>query len=243
MRSRDANFSQTDWSMIGRLNGTDEAAAADALERLVRRYWPAVYAFIRRTGRDVHQASDLTQAFVADVVLRRGLIHGADPARGRFRHLLQAALRNFLNETERHRLRHKRTPVGSRLVGLDGSIEPVSTADADSPEHAFDAAWCRTLVQGVLQRVQEECKRDALGVHWAVFEARVVQPVLHGTEPVPFEEISRRLGLSGAAQAANLLVTIKRRFLRALRAEIAATVSDDGQVDAELADILRHIDG
>ena len=229
--------------MIGRLNGTDEAAAAEALERLVRRYWPAVYAYIRRTGRDVHQASDLTQAFVAEVVLHRGLLHGADPARGRLRHLLSAALRNFLCEAQRHRARLKRVPVGNRLVGLEDAAEPPSTGDADSPERAFDAAWCRSLVHSVLQRVQEECTRDELIVHWAVFEARVVQPVLHGAEPTPYEEISRRLGLGSPAQAANLLLTVKRRFQRALRVEIAATVSDPGEVDAELADILRHIDG
>ena len=38
--------------MIAQATEADEQVAGDALEQLVRRYWAAVYAYIRRTGRD-----------------------------------------------------------------------------------------------------------------------------------------------------------------------------------------------
>lgn len=243
MAAKDSHFSQTDWSMVGRLTGADEVAARDALERLVRRYWPAVYAFVRRTGRDVHEASDLTQAFVADIVLGRRLIHGADPARGRLRHLLLGALRNFLHEVHRHQGRLKRSPAGAALVSLDAVAPPTEAGKEATPDEAFDAAWCRTLVQVVLSRVQAECRRDGLDMHWAVFEARVARPVLHATVPIEYETLAGELGLSSAAHAANLLVTVKRRFVRALRREIAETVGDETQVEAELVEVLRRAGG
>ncbi len=57
--------------MIAQVAQRDQEAAADALERLVRRYWSAVYAYVRRSGRDVHEAADLTQGFVCDIIISR----------------------------------------------------------------------------------------------------------------------------------------------------------------------------
>ena len=57
--------------MIAEAGQLDEEAAAAALDQLVRRYWPAVYAYIRRCGRNVHEAADLTQGLVCDVMISR----------------------------------------------------------------------------------------------------------------------------------------------------------------------------
>jgi RNA polymerase sigma-70 factor (ECF subfamily) len=238
---RNSHFSQTDWSMIGRLAGDDQAGASEALDRLLRRYWPAVYSYIRRSGRDVHEAADLTQSFVSDVLIRRGLLQGADRAKGRFRNLLLESLRNYLREAHRTHTRRKRAPKGGVVLGLD--ISRAAPEDGEqSPEGAFDAAWFRTMVQSVFQSVREQCLRDGLHVHWSVFEARIVQPALHGAKPIPFDSIAAALGLGGASHACNLLITVRRRFAKALRAEIASTLDDPARVDDELAELLALID-
>ncbi|MHC4320573.1 MAG: hypothetical protein ACYS1B_18800 [Planctomycetota bacterium] len=41
MQLTDSGSSQTDWSMITDVARRDERVAADAMERLVRRYWSA----------------------------------------------------------------------------------------------------------------------------------------------------------------------------------------------------------
>lgn len=229
--------------MIGRVTSPDAMVAQDALERLVRRYWPAVYAFVRRTGRDVHESSDVAQAFVAEVVLRRHLIQSADRSKGRFRHLLLRSLRNFLHEQHRFDTRRKRAPEASTIIALDSIAEPSAVPEADSPDAAFDHAWCRTLVQVVLHKVQEECQREGLEVHWQVFEARVVRPVLHGTVPTEYRQLAQELDLPSATHAANLLVTVKRRFARALRREIADTVAHPDEIEPEVRDVLRVLEG
>lgn len=227
--------------MIGKLSTGDDALAQQAFDSLVRRYWPAVYAFIRRTGRSVHESLDLTQAFVADVLMDRKLIHGADRSRGRFRSLLLTAVGNFLREAHRRETRLKRSPREGHMLQLDAVSELASGAEGETPESAFQSAWCRTLVQTVLQRVREECRRDGLLKHWRVFEGRVVQPLLLGTQPVSFDALVRELGLQGPAQAANLQVTVKRRFAAALRAEVASTVGNPEEVDEELREFLRLV--
>jgi len=228
--------------MLGRLNAGDRAVAAEAQERLLRRYWPAIYAFIRGTGRDVHETTDLTQAFVSEVILGRELLQRADPARGRFRQLLLASVRNFLNEQHRSAASTRRRPPSRQIISFGQSADALPTPDPSaSPEEAFDRAWSRTVVHSVLGRVREECIHDGFEVHWAVFEARVVNPALHGAVPIEYLVLTRELDLPSVAHAANMLVTVKRRFVAALRREIAPTVDDPAEIDHEIVEVLRRL--
>ena len=106
--------SHTDWSMIADAAQVDEKAAAAALDQLVRRYWSAVYAYIRKCGSSVHEAADLTQGFVCDVMIARRLCAAADPDRGRFRTLLLSSLRNYLQQEHRRELRVRSSQGGAR---------------------------------------------------------------------------------------------------------------------------------
>lgn len=239
---RDPSLSRTDWSLLGHLTSGDEQREAAALDRLVRRYWTAVYAYIRQTGRDVHQATDLTQAFVADVLLGRRLMHSADRNKGRFRSYLLHSLENFLREQHRHETRTKRRPARGAVVGLEEQEVAALGAQARTPDEAFEAAWCRELVSRVLRQVADGCRRDGLDVHWAVFDARVIQPMLKGSSPTDYATLASIHDLPSPAHAANLLVTVKRRFAQALRAEIARTVRDPQDVDDELRELLRLLD-
>jgi hypothetical protein len=81
--STEAGSSHTNWALIFDAARGDDLPATTALEILARRYWPALYAFIRSSGKDVHEAADLTQGFVCDVMLSRNLFYHADPGSGR----------------------------------------------------------------------------------------------------------------------------------------------------------------
>jgi hypothetical protein len=51
-----------------------------------------------------------------------------------------------------------------------------------------------------------------------------------------------RLELADAAQAANMMITVKRRFVHALVQEIARTVGDPMRVEDELRDLVRDLE-
>jgi RNA polymerase sigma-70 factor (ECF subfamily) len=240
--SSSSSSSRTNWALIHDAARGDPLPASEAMEKLVRRYWPAVYAFIRRSGRDVHEASDLTQAFVCDVLLGRTLLSAANPHRGRFRSLLIKSLSNYVGERHRHDTREKRSP-GSRPVTLDNAeIAARQTAWTRSPEHAFCAQWNAMLIRDVLDRVHEGCLKSGLEAHWHVFEARVVRPMLLGEPRVPYATLVKRLDLADDAQAANMMITVKRRFAQALMQEVARTVGDPMQVEDELRDLVRDLE-
>jgi DNA-directed RNA polymerase specialized sigma24 family protein len=239
----DSGASQTDWSMISEVAKHDEPAAADAMERLVRRYWSAIFAFIRRSGRDFHEAADLTQGFVCDIIISRRLCDYADPNRGRFRALLLRAIQNYLRE--RHRREQRARPAEADMKPLPLGDSDWALADAGShetPEEAFSYHWSATLVRQVLSAVRTGCEADSLDAHWAVFESRVVRPMLFNEPPTDYATLVERLELKDESQAANMMITVKRRFVRALYFEIGQTVSDPGQVEDELHELLKDLE-
>jgi DNA-directed RNA polymerase specialized sigma24 family protein len=244
--STEAGSSHTNWALIHDAARGDPlpggAGPDQAMEQLVRRYWPSVFAYIRKTGRDVHEASDLTQGFVCDVLLGRQLLKSADPERGRFRALLMSTLQNYLHETHRFENRKKRSIVFRPLPLDEKALASADNADSHSPEHAFTSEWGATLVRRVLDRVRNDCVASSLDVHWAVFEARVVRPMLFSDPPLPYPHLIDRFKLKDSGQAANMMVTVKRRFVQALIDEVAATVNDPMQVEEELRDLLREVE-
>ncbi|MCZ6836672.1 MAG: hypothetical protein O7G85_12920 [Planctomycetota bacterium] len=239
----DAGSSQTNWKMIFTAKDGDDQASALALEQLARRYWPSVYAFVRSSGRDVHEAADLTQGFVCDVMLGRNLFHEADPKRGRFRTLLLRSLQNYLRERYRFANRKKRSPESGKLTSLDDShMHMTAIAPGVTPEEAFNFEWGATLVRGVLELVRRNCVADGFESHWVVFESRVVRPMLFGEKPASYQTLVERLDLDDRSQAANMLITVKRRFARTLMAETGRTLSDPARAKYEIMEILEDLE-
>lgn len=230
----------TDWSLILSASRDRGAARQTAWEEISRRYWPAIFAYVRRAGHAPEEASDLTQGFIAEVMIRRDLLGKADPARGRFRTLLRTALQNYLRQAHRDASRLKRRPEGGlrRLVSGDVALDARLAADA-TPDEAFDGQWRAVLVRAVVERERSRCELEGLGRHWQVFEARIVRPLIDGSEPVPYPALVERLGLESSAQAQNMMITIKRRFARLIRDTVAETVADPAEIRDELVALLR----
>src|SRR4029079_8997508 len=111
-------FTTTRWTLIVRAAGDPTSSQArEALAELCESYWYPVYAFVRRTGKSTEDAQDLTQAFFARVLEKRGL-RNADPERGRFRSYLLAAVRHFLANEHDREITHK-SGGGRRILPID----------------------------------------------------------------------------------------------------------------------------
>ena len=235
------SFSQTDWSLVlEAAHGRDQKMA---LERLSRRYWPAIYAFIRATGRDAHKAADLCQGFVCDVMIGRNIFETADKKRGRFRSLLLTALQNYLKQRYRYDTAKKRSPEGHPVIQLDSDVLANTVVDPNqTPEQAFVAQWSAALIRQVLARVRAGCQEDGLEPHWVVFDCRVVKPMLFGDRPTAYLELVEQLKLEDAAQAANMMITVKRRFARELLAEVAGTLVNPAHSEDELSTLLHDLE-
>jgi RNA polymerase sigma-70 factor (ECF subfamily) len=227
-------FLSTQWSLV--LAAPDDPSILDIL---LRRYLGPIYAYIRRAGQPRDRAADLTQEFVTQVLLERGLLDRADPARGRFRTFLKAALSNFLIDQHRRATARTRGPAAPILTGLP--LDEFEPNDGDDPGAAFDRQWAATVLSSTLTRLEEDCKGCGQGTHWAAFSATVLEPALRHTAPPSMDALARRLSVADSAQVSSMVQTVRRKFRRTLIQVVEQTLADPTHAPDELANLRQFL--
>jgi RNA polymerase sigma factor (sigma-70 family) len=205
-------------------------AARAALGELCAAYWPAVFQFLRREGRDEDAARELAQEFFARVLAGAGFA-GADPARGRFRSFLLGALKHFLADARKHDRRLKRAAglVPLESAGTDTAAGPEPAAPADAGDALFDRAWALAVMDRALSALVAECAAAGREEQFAALKPWIAG----GAEALTQADAAARLGMSeGAVKVA--IHRLRRRFRELVRAEIAQTLGPGDTVEAEL---------
>ena len=121
---------------------------------------------------------------------------------------------------------------------IDPSNLPQVVQGAD-PEATYNYAWMSALLDQILATVRRDCHDHGLEAHWQLFSERVVEPILSNVAASPLKVHCDRHGIEDPQKASNMIATVKRRFQSALRDRIRTTVLDEGQLDDELAEIMR----
>jgi RNA polymerase sigma-70 factor (ECF subfamily) len=230
-----SHFATTHWSVVLAAGRTDQAAAAAALERLCHEYWFPVYSFIRRKGRDAHQAEDLTQEFFARL-LEKNWLESADPDRGRFRTFLLTAVSRFLaNEQDKDRALKR--GGGQRVLSFDAQdaegrylLEPSSDL---TPEKIFEQQWAHQVLAVVLEKLQAEFDGGGRAGRFEAMKAYL----LGDRGAVSYAETAARLGLSESAVKSGIH-RLRQRYGDLLREEIAQTVESPAGIEEEIAHLL-----
>ncbi len=237
-------FCTTHWSVVlaAGKGATGDPRAQAALEILCRDYWYPIYAFVRRSGHGPHDAQDLTQEYLSRLVERRCL-EGVEPGPARFRSFLLATLKQFLVDDWRRSQARKRGG-GVTFLSLDGEAGEewyrADLAGTANPETAYEQAWANAVLARVLERLR--ARYAANPGRRAVFEA--LSPVLGWADAArsTYDALGASLGLSeGAVKVA--VHRLRKEFGRLLREEIAATVSDPAEVDAEIRRLIEVSSG
>ena len=235
-----AVFVTTRWSVVLAAGLNFSAESEQALAALCRTYWYPLYAFVRRQGRSPQDAEDLTQSFFASL-LEKKFLQAVGPEKGKFRSFLLASLKNFLaNDWDReHAI--KRGGRHSTISWDDESAEDRYLREPShdaTPEKLYERSWALTVIEGVIQQLRQEYA-DAGKIH--LFEA--LQDFLIGE--------AREEGYASAAAWLNLkegavrmsVLRMRRHFGYLLRVEIAQTVTEPGEVEAELRHLVASFAG
>ncbi|MEW6160090.1 MAG: sigma-70 family RNA polymerase sigma factor [Verrucomicrobiota bacterium] len=231
-RTGPAQFTTTHWTVILTLRQKQNSpAAAEALENLCRTYWYPLYAYLRRRGLSEHDAQDITQGFLAQL-LERGSFHSVSRDRGKFRSFLLASLNYFLADAHDKASAKKRGGC-QKVIALDAlsaeeryQLEPLDAQDA---ERLFERRWALTILDEVMRRIRSE------------FAASGRQNVLSHVEPfllgekshATYAEAAAQLGLTEGA-VKMVVLRLRQRFRELFREVIAETVSEPDEVDEEL---------
>ncbi len=224
-------FDSTQWSLVIQSQHVSSVEGRVALAELCQRYWFPLFAYVRSLGHDLHQAEDLTQGFF-ERLIEKNYVGDADPARGKFRTFLLTSLTHFLANEHDKRTALKRGGVREQLsLDLEDAerryaIEP---STSDSPATRFEEQWARWLLDRVVCQLQQNYSDSG---KTALFDN--LKQFLVGSETESAATIGGRLGISEAAVrvAAHRLRAAYRALLRA---EIASTVTDQSEVDDEIA--------
>ena len=231
----DARFQSTRWSIVLEAGHRSSPDSSEALATLCRIYWYPFYAYVRCRVRDVHEAQDLTQAFFAQL-LEKNYVAEAEPERGKFRSFLLTSFKHFLSK-EWDKAKAQKRGAGRAPISLDFSsgetrylLEP---ADELTPERIYDRQWALTLLERVLDRLNEEFVRARKR---KLFEQLKVFIAGEGA-PISYAEVAGQLGISeGAAKVAAH--RMRRRYREILREEIAQTVAEPSQVEDEIRSLF-----
>jgi RNA polymerase sigma factor (sigma-70 family) len=234
------NFALTRWSVVLAAGRSESTHARDALEELCRTYWPPIYAFIRRDGHRPEDAQDLAQEFFARL-LEKNFLESVNPAKGRFRSFLLAALKHFL-ANEWDKARAQKRGGGRQALSIDASYAETAyvfePAENLSPDKAYERRWALTLLERVLRRLREEYVDEG---KTSQFEA--LKTALTGDRgSVPYAELAKTLQTSeGAVKVA--VYRLRQRYRQLLRQEIVETVTTPDEVEDEIRALFGALEG
>jgi RNA polymerase sigma-70 factor (ECF subfamily) len=234
---RPKNFPTTLWTVVLHAGQDEPAQAQAALAQLCEGYWYPLYSFIRRRGYSPHDAQDLTQAFFAHLLEKRGLGH-VDPERGRFRTFLLASLKNFLaNDWDKANALKRgggKTILSLHQESAESRYQLEPSHDL-TPDRLFERQWALTLLDQVLAALRDEYHSEGKG---ALFEE--LKTALIG-QAGGYADMAARLGQSeGAIKAA--VHRMRHRYRELMRARIAETVGE-GDLDDEMRHLLAVLSG
>jgi RNA polymerase sigma factor (sigma-70 family) len=225
--SRASLFATTRWTLVGDAACGEDSRAMEGLASLFQIYWPPLYRYVRRSGRNEQDAEDIVQGFFAHLLEGKGLSL-VDKVRGRFRAFLLASLKNYLASEWRREHRQKRGGFITHLsidwrdaeTGL--GIEP---EDPRSPDKHFDREWAMALLDKVLDDLAAEEKEQDFG-RW--------KPVLSmSSDRISYTDIAEEFGMTeGAVRVA--VHRLRKRYRQRLQDEIARTLATDDLVEEEM---------
>ena len=222
-------FPVTRWSRVVRARETDAAARHTALDELCQTYWRPVVNFLTALGCG-QDAPDVAQDFFAGFLRRDGFNH-ANPELGRLRALLKSSVRNHFLQWRRNRAVLYRGG-GNEPESLDElTLEPAAETAAAN----YDREWALTILERALGGLRE----SYAGRNRAELFA-ALKPTLFSTGQKISDAQAAQLGFTPNALAVEQH-RARRRFADLLRAEVADTVADPREVQAELLHLLKLI--
>jgi RNA polymerase sigma-70 factor (ECF subfamily) len=230
-------FQATPWSIVVAAGATTAPRAQAALTELCRIYWRPIYAYLRRSGYDTHEAQDLTQSFFQHL-LENETLGRVSRDGGRFRSFLIGALKLCLadEQTRRHTLKRG---GGISFISTDElEAEELHELRADRgvpPDEILDARWAGVVLERALENVRLELDAEDKP---KTFE--LLSPFLAGDKPtMSYEEVAKKLGISLSAVKTQIH-RLRERFTAAVRSEVMQTVSAPHELENELRE-LRNV--
>ena len=208
-----------------------------AITDLCRRFWPAVFAYLRRTGRSANDAARLADRFMLHLTAGNFLRY-IKPEHDRFRPYLLLVVQRFLEE-EWLRDCHANGGSSREAQWFDHYSEQelarFENSVADSAEAAFLRCWALIVVERAFKRLD------------TVAEGSDKKELYYALRPHLTSGVNRRsaeLGALWLVSGTSLNLAVHRlRILygELLRDEVRETLRYEEQLDVEIGELATAI--
>lgn len=222
-----AQFQTTCWTVVHALSDADADQRQRCLEDLIQRYWPPVYAYLRRNGCSRDLAGETTQAFFSDCVLQRRLFEKAAEGKGRLSSLILHALKNYRIDV--HRADVSRGMDLRVPFDVDRLETWLSTDDVDA-DQTFQRAWIAELFNDATRITQIYFEQTGKASHWQLFESHIICPLRTGGHSPGFAALAPQMGFPSPESARAAVQVVKRKLQEVFMASWSHSA---GQLDGQ----------
>jgi DNA-directed RNA polymerase specialized sigma24 family protein len=164
----------TQWTMLFEAHRGGQDPAARERQEMLLRYHGAVYRYLLGMLRDASAADDLAQDFALRFL--RGDFQRADPARGRFRDFVKAALRHLVIDYWRQREKERHAPLPPE--GPPPAQAPPAVDDLDK---VFLEKWREELMARTWQALRDVQEKTGHPYH-TVLRFKAEHPEIRSAE-------------------------------------------------------------
>ena len=229
---------ETRWSLVRQVQSKDDPKAIGALGELMKLYREPLIAYALGRGERPSDVEDAVQGFY-EMLISRGSMQSVDAERGRLRSFLRSSFERYLIDQWDKRSAAKRG--GGRLhISLEHEAEekrPIKElAHELTPEKLYDKRWVLTLLEHVMAALAANYRRRGKE---EVLHALKGALEWHGTE-FSYAEAGEKLGMNENS-VKQAVFRMRKKFGELLHWEVAQTVSDPVEVEAELRELLRAL--
>jgi RNA polymerase sigma factor (sigma-70 family) len=201
-----------------------------AFDTFVALYWKPLYKYLRvARGREVADAEDLTQSFLAKC-FENGSLTSYDAAKASFRTFLRMLFDRFVANELKASLRQKRGGGSVQLDVVDAEAEIAREHDrGGTPEDYFQREWARRVLTLAVERPREESDT----ARFAIFEAYD----LDESSNASYRQTGERFGLSETS-VTNGLAAMRRRFRAIVLDVLREATASESEYRAEVRSLL-----
>lgn len=229
---------ETRWSLVWRIQSTNDSKAVAALGELLKLYWEPLYAYARRRGESPSDVEDAVQGYY-EMLITRGSIQSVSQERGRLRSFLLSTFERYLIDQWEKRSAAKRGG-GKHHLSLDQEKAELHYLKEMShnltPERVFERRWVLTLLGRVMEALHSDYKRRG---------KEQVFLSLRGA----LEWNSADFAYAQAGAAINMnenavkqaVFRMRKKYRELLRWEVAETLGNPADVDSELRELLSAL--
>lgn len=229
---------ETRWSLVQRVQEKDDGKALVALGELMKIYSEPLRAFALARGESASDVDDAVQGFY-EMLITRGSMLSVSQERGRLRSFLRASFERYLIDQWDKRSAAKRGG-GKHHVSIEHEQEEhhaIAELSHDvTPDKLFERRWVLTLLGRVMEALHASyVRRGKEDIFLALKGALEWQ----STE-FSYAEAGEKIGMNENA-VKQAVFRMRKKFGEQLRWEVAQTVTDPADVDAELRELLHSL--